>query len=110
MYEYPFVGRIHISRTHIYSGPIGQTDLFMDDKNSNSNSNFILSSWIGQLEHPSEGFIHIPIAWEVINLALILVCWEYGTAHKQLASKSRTRETTDRKAQIPRHEILTWKP
>ena len=24
MYEYPFLGRKHISRTHVYSGPIGQ--------------------------------------------------------------------------------------
>ena len=24
MYEYPFLGRRHISRTHVYYGPIGQ--------------------------------------------------------------------------------------
>ena len=24
MYEYPILGKRHISRTHVYSGPIGQ--------------------------------------------------------------------------------------
>ena len=58
-----------------------------------------------QLEHPSEGFIHIPIASEVMNLDRIVVCW--GIWNRQQPVSKQIEDNNEKRKQ-KNIDTKTW--